>query len=730
MKYKTMIHDYRNFIARLHSEGVIAPGKILLALFEDYVNRLPQAGAFFTLNNARADEVFAKSIIEQLQKILTESTLRQLLRTIDNELSCRQQYKHYDVHTEFHTLWIAFFTYYPYLFSIKDVDLALEDNPLNPALLYREARSQFSSFLKNSCMKARLIQAEIANRDLECIFTTVRELAIEARKSLNKSVNLDGYDDLETSLQSEEFSPELHREFLGYGNKDSLKDYNANKLLSAFARLVSQLSPNSRASAFNTLVTMTYHCDVFTYHFNYEAMLLVIASLSAEQRKVAFNTLTGIINNDPMNIRPLIILNLLALQTNLSEQELNIGFTNLKNLLSETRPVILNELQFYDMTLAKHFTRIEYECIYTRLLSLFQDAGAKLNKFERAGQLCLRRMLRNLTAYCPADFHAEIMAFWTTFSPKYAADYHHANVMLITLAPQLTGELRKAMLQALIAPALNRMEYTTDIQNIIAMVTELAVDDPLIAITHLINLIINCFKEFGSYQRQHHIALEQIEVISLSLTLALQKIVLNWLVEFSKKPITEGGYDATRCLTKLLLALNNPALALETLARLSELKISDTGQASLITKAIVALSTQLSDNQFAEAFKILMTMARGNEDVAFSAIASMTELCPRLSQEQFDYTLECVWSIADLDQSNIDGESVLAPLIAQLSPRLLLDDLNRAFKILWSLAIIVRNNYSEVFIRAEAALAIATLSIHCPHYLDKTLEILKTMIDP
>jgi hypothetical protein len=697
------------------------------------LENLPKAGAFFTKDKARADGVFVKKIIEQLQEISTDTALRQLLWKIDQDLSCREQYKNYDVHAAFHTLWIAFFTYYPYLFSPGAVDLALEDNSLNPALSPVEAPSQFSSFLKNSWMKARIVQQKIAYQDLECIYAAIRELGLSAREDMKKNINYIRHShsgvDSETPSHNKEISPELCEKFLGYGSDHPMSADKSTKMLSAFDKLVTHLPSAGRACAFNTLATMTLQCDIFTYHFNCDAMLLVISSLSAEQRQAAFSTLISMNKDDPMNIRPQAILKLLEQQTNLSEQELAIGFATLKGLLAETRPAILATLQFYDMSLAKHCTLEQLEYLYTRLTSLAREKVEVVNKSASAIQDFSRQMLHRLTPYFPADFHVRIIAFWTTLAPKYRFEYHTDNAALIALAPQLSSELRQALLGTLITrEAQERARNSSNILDLITLSTELAIDDPLISINHLINIIKEGVRVLGaSYQA---VAIEQVVTFSLRLSLESQTRVLNTLMESTRKPISEGGRDAARCLIKLLLGINNLELALKFLARLSELEQIDTVKASLITEAIVKLSSQLSDNQFADAFKILRIMARGEQSIALPAIAAMAELCPRLSHEQLEDTLECVWPLADMDQSDIRGDFELATVIAQLSPRLLPDDLNRAFKILWSLATIVRGNLSEVFIRAAAAPAIAEVSLHCPQYLDKTLEILDAMITP
>ena len=73
-------------MVRLHGEGILAPKEILLAIFQDYLKHMPQSGAFFTNDKARADGVFVKEIIEQLQKISTENALGQLLWKIDRRI--------------------------------------------------------------------------------------------------------------------------------------------------------------------------------------------------------------------------------------------------------------------------------------------------------------------------------------------------------------------------------------------------------------------------------------------------------------------------------------------------------------------------------------------------------------------------------------------------------------------------------------------------------------------
>jgi hypothetical protein len=162
---KAKIDHYCEFIADLHQKGLTSPTKILLKLLKYYRAYLSQSGQLFSPPSLD----FIKAISPLIEMSVSQAESCQLMATIELEL---QSFQDGQFDENFHSLWIAFFASYAYLFHPGAV--AIPPTP-HPSL----------SLLRKCWLKAKFLQQQRANEDLSVVMTASATATKNARRKVD-----------------------------------------------------------------------------------------------------------------------------------------------------------------------------------------------------------------------------------------------------------------------------------------------------------------------------------------------------------------------------------------------------------------------------------------------------------------------------------------------------------------------------------------------------------------
>jgi hypothetical protein len=669
MKYKELINHYREFIANLHGQGITAPKDILQTLFNNYADHIPQTAPFFSQDNTRADHTFVKQCIEQLNNVRTENELLRWIIETDKALSITGQFQHYDVHAEFHTLWISFFAYYPYLFNPRTVDLVLEANPENPALPTEEKRTQPPSLLKNSWMKARLLQQRSTGEELERVLAFCR---VEARRV--------------------------------YGDTRE----NLAVVASVLESLTVDLSAKHRDLVFTTLLDITTSPGGVIYYIPLLRLSgLFIPLLSASQRQNAINQLIARRNSYTSALRMSAVLSLVSLESAPSAEHLEILFQYLNNLSPDHISMRNLDLRWTKSirTLFLHFSPPQCDTVLKKLISLADDRYFEASTFAN-------NVLNELIPYLPQSYDEQSVLFLT--APATGNNYGD----LSKIVPRLSPNCRSLFLDMLIAKTKKGFNNREHFAGFLAEVgPSLAKFHPERVITALSELIkdeevsirIYAFSGLGQCATQ----LANPHTLSILDTLALT---------LERGDLPHAYFLYIEQLSGIIQHLESvhyvPDIALNILVRLFTQPQMVTGYRRDAASFIDRLSPDFSSEQVSLAFNALHDSSKEDHPPLRLVInRGMLKLYPRLSPEQREIALNNIWTYAN-KADPAEWEDIVSEVI-KLIPYLELEILDITFTILCSKTTIGPG---------ITAMAIAEVARHHPtQYLEKALKIVAHM---